>query len=108
MRLAWRMDAISAGLTFNYVHPYNAPNSTFPWSLPGPNRLASFQHVGSLQTFDLNIGYTLPEEWLDGTNVSLTINNILDKPPPFFDNSSGFTNGSQIGRLISFGIVKKW
>jgi iron complex outermembrane receptor protein len=71
-------------------------------------RVAGYEHVGSLQTFDLNLGYTLPEDWISGSQVSLNINNVLDKPPPFFNNSSGFTNGSQIGRTISIGIVKKW
>ncbi len=108
MRLGWRMDAFSAGLTFNFTHPYNAPNNNFPWSLAGPNRIARYEHVGSLQTFDLNLGYTLPEEWLDGTSVSLTVTNLLDKTPPFYDSTNGFTVGSEIGRLISFGVVKKW
>ncbi len=108
MRLNWRMDAFSAALTYNYMHPFNAPNRNYPWNLPGPNRVASYQHVNALQTVDLNLGYTLPDEWLDGTSVSLTVKNLLDTPPPFYDSSSGFTVGSEIGRLISFGVVKKW
>jgi iron complex outermembrane receptor protein len=107
-RVSWRYEDFTAGLTFNYTHPYWSPNNTFPWTLPGPNRPAGFQHVGSLQTFDVNMGYTLPDEWLDGTTVSLNITNLLDTPPPFFDNAAGFTNGSQIGRILAVSMTKKW
>ncbi len=107
-RIGWRMDAFSAGLTFNYMHAFNVPNNTFPYSLPGPDRVTSYQHIGSLQTYDLNLGYTLPEEWLDGTSLSLTVTNVFDTSPPFYDNANGFSVGSEIGRLISFGVVKKW
>ncbi len=108
MRLNWRYEAYTATLTFNYTHPYWAPNNTFPWSLPGPNRPAGFVKVGSLQTFDLNLGYTLPEEWISGTSVTMTVTNLLDMKPPFFDSAAGFTAGSQIGRIVSVGLVKKW
>jgi iron complex outermembrane receptor protein len=114
MRVGWRYESFNAGVTFNYVHPYTSPNTTFPYNQPGQTvngaitRPANFAHVGSLQTFDLNFGYTLPDEWLSGASVTLNINNVLDKPPPFFDNSSGFTNGSQIGRTIAVSMTKKW
>ncbi len=108
MRLGWRMDAYSASVTFNYMHPFNAALSTFPYNFVPPFNGSTYGHIGALETFDLNLGYTLPSEWLDGTSVSLTVNNVLDTKPPFWDNANGFSVGSEIGRLISFGIAKKW
>ena len=108
MHIGWRYEDISLGATFNYTHPYWSPNGTFPWSLPGPNRPAGFEHVGSLQTFDMNFSYTLPDDWMSGSSVSVTVNNLLDKAPPFFDNAAGFTNGSQIGRTVAVSLTKKW
>lgn len=114
MHLGWRLGDISTSLTFNYVHPYNAPNSNFPWSLVGPTvngqvtRQAGFEHVGSLQTFDLNVAYALPSDLLEGTSVSVNVQNLFDRPPPFFDSATGFTNGSEIGRIVSMSLTKKW
>jgi iron complex outermembrane receptor protein len=45
-------------------------------------------------------------------SVSLSINNLLDKDPPEnHDNgvfSSGFANGLTVGRMVQFGVSKKF
>ena len=116
LKVGWRFEDISAGVTFNFTHPYWSPNSTFPFNLSTAGAVQSsgtfvaggFEHVGSLQTVDLNFSYTLPDAWISGSQVNVTVTNVLDKPPPFFNNNNGFTNGSELGRLINVGLVKKW
>ncbi len=104
----WQMDPFTAGVSFSYQHPYNDGQNTFPFNYPGPNRSAGYEHVHALQLVDLNFSYNLPEEWLDGTRVSLTVNNVFDTMPTYWNSSNGFTSGSAIGRIVQFGIRKTW
>lgn len=113
----WHMEPFTVGLSFSYRHPYNQSNVTvFPFNFPGPGRLAGFQHIGALQTFDLNVGYNLPADWWSGTRLNMTVTNLFDAKPAFVDSANGFfipgttTNptGNVIGRIMTFGVTKKW
>ncbi len=106
--IGWNMDPFTVGLSLSWQHPYNTGLSTFPYNLPGPNRTASYQHIGALQVFDLNLAYNLPDEWMSGTRVNLVVNNLLDTTPPFQNNTSGTANGSAVGRTVTLGVTKKW
>jgi iron complex outermembrane receptor protein len=46
--------------------------------------------VKALTTFDLNLGYDFREGFLEGSNVSLSVVNIFDKEPPFYNSGSGY------------------
>jgi len=91
--------------------PYTGPFATFPNFSPG------------LYTFDLSLGYntgTQPAfEYLRNVNFQLTINDLLNKAPPFgFRTTSGrgtaaFVTGdgayiSPMQRVIAFTITKTW
>ncbi len=104
----WHLDPFTAGITFNYQHPYNDGQGTFPFNYPGPNRTAGYEHVGALQVIDVNFSYVLPEDIMSGTTVAVSINNLFDTNPPYWDNSSGYVGGSQIGRLMNFSVRKTW
>jgi iron complex outermembrane receptor protein len=47
---------------------------------------------------------------LSGTVLTLNVDNLLDKDPPFYNGCvggagvCGFTNGSTLGRLVTFGL----
>lgn len=65
--------------------------------------------VDSFQTVDLFFGYSLADEGvLKDTMLTLNVDNLFDKDPPFIDTLGSYTNGSTLGRLISFGIRKKF
>ena len=108
----WHMDPFTVGLAFSFQHPYNIGVTTFPFNLPGPNRLANTEHISALQFIDLNIAYDLPGDMFggmaNGTQLSLNINNLFDTSPPYQDNSTGMASGSAIGRLVNIGLRKKW
>ncbi len=109
VNINWHFDPFTVGLSFSYQHPYNQSNvTTFPFNLPGPGRLANYQHISALQVIDLNVGYNLPEEWLSGTKLNVTVNNLFDTAQPYRNNTSGTASGSDIGRTLTVGIVKKW
>jgi iron complex outermembrane receptor protein len=127
--LGWAMDAFSAQLAANYIHPSSGTFSTYPYNLAGPGRgflqgaegsavftSAGTVHTPGLFTMDLSMNYAfsagfmgLPDMATNGTSVSLIISNILDTNPPFSPTTAnGFTVGSPIGRLITIGLKKNF
>ena len=52
----------------------------------------------------------MPNDWVEGTSLSLTINNLLDQKPPFYDSGLGYDpdNASPMGRLAEMSIRKKF
>jgi hypothetical protein len=104
----WSMDAYRIGLGFNFQSAFKAANSNFPYN---QTAFGGFQHVSPLQTVDLNAGYTIPQgfyQGLDGMQVNLTVTNLFDTNPPFFDTAAGFNVGSQIGRIVTVALKKSF
>ena len=109
--LGWNMSPYRAGLSFHFQSPFFASVNTFPFNLAGPDRPKGAQKIGALFTIDLNMGYTIPDGWypgLGGTQLSLSINNVLDTTPPYQDQTSGFGPGSQLGRLATISLKKSF
>ena len=107
--LGWDEAPFRAGLGFNFQSPFFNSVTAFPYSLAGPGRAANLQKVGALFTVDLNAGFTLPDTWyagLRGSQVNLTVENLLDTDPPFLNSATGLGAGSQLGRLITISLEK--
>ena len=72
--------------------------------------------VSSFDVFDLFFRYDVPAEGVfSDLEFTLTVNNVFDQDPPeyrLFDpsrfNSEGYINGNTLGRLIQFGVKKKF
>ncbi|MDE2135256.1 MAG: TonB-dependent receptor [Alphaproteobacteria bacterium] len=101
----WQFDPFAADVFVNYENPYkliNQPTSVYPTGV---------QHVGAFVTVDLHLSYDLPDGgWTQGTQLYFEGDNILDQAPPFYNVAAGFdaTDASPIGRVLSFGVRKKW
>ena len=117
LRLLASATLVTGGLTTslraNYVHGY-------------PNRFSSLQtDVGSWTTLDLFVSYDFDGHAspFAGTEVSLGIQNLLDREPPFVAVGGilggtpqglvapyGFdpVNANALGRFFSLQISKKW
>jgi iron complex outermembrane receptor protein len=71
-------------------------------------------HVGNFNVFNLFFLYKVPSESAIFKDLSLTLNvdNVFDQDPPLFRGSSnsvnGVANGFTLGRLIKFGVTKKF
>ena len=108
----WHLDPLSLGFSINFQHPYNAGRTTFPFTLPGPDRLANQQHISAQLTYDANASYELPGDMFggltNGTSLNIAVSNLFDTDPPYADTSSGQAGGSAIGRQINIGLRKKW
>lgn len=82
--------------------------------LPATARFPAQDSVGSFTTVDLFLTYDLPDNWLGkDVSFSLTVNNVFDQDPPFYNScvgttTCGYTNGSTLGRLIQFGVRTKF
>ena len=58
--------------------------------------------------FDVNFSYVLPDDIMSGTTVAVSINNVFDTTPPYWNSTKGRVSGSQIGRIVNFNVRKTW
>ena len=71
--------------------------------------LSTQSHIGAFTPIDLFFSYSLPDTGaLKGTMLTLNVDNVFDRDPPYADIQSGYTNGGTLGRLVSVGIRKKF
>ncbi len=63
--------------------------------------------VAAFDTVDLFFSYDLGD-MLANTMLTLNVDNVFDEDPPYLNNAVGYTNGSTLGRLVSFGIRTKF
>ncbi|HEY4077646.1 MAG TPA: TonB-dependent receptor [Rhizomicrobium sp.] len=111
--LGWSMDSMEADLTFNYTNPYRFRTTNPPFDVATPGSEAGFQHIRAFTPIDLHLSYDLPTDWNSwtrGVNVAVTVNNIFDEKPPFYDSGVGYdpNNASPIGRVSMLSIRKKF
>lgn len=84
---------------------------------------ASLNHVGDLstdtgarvkawRTVDLNLSYGFKASRLDGSRLTLNIQNLFDADPPFYDApvAVGYdpANADPLGRLVTLQLTKTW
>lgn len=94
----WLRDRWSAGAFINYTGKYDNPNLLT-------------QEVDSFITVDTHVTYSpTASGWMEGVQLSLLADNILDAEPPDFLSSPGFdgTNSSALGRVLSINVRKSW
>lgn len=100
--LSWSRLGFGSTLTLNYADSYRDVASE-------PNG-----RVGSWTTFDWRLGYEWDEEgWLGGSAVSISVQNLFDRDPPFLNNAAvgiGYDqeNADLIGRFIRLHFRKNW
>jgi iron complex outermembrane recepter protein len=78
---------------------------------PSANQCTCQTRIDSFDLVNLSFSYngTKSGAALQDFRLTLTINNVLDKDPPVAMTTTGTTaNGSTLGRLVQFGIEKKF
>lgn len=101
----WMRDAWQGFLYVNrvdgYANPFSAPASS----------------IDSWTTVDVSLGFQgsgiADSGLLDGLDVTLGIQNLLDEDPPLFPNSLlgvlyDATNASPLGRFVSLRVSRRW
>ena len=70
------------------------------------------RRIGSWTTADVLVRFAPKAGLLDGTAVSLTVQNLFDRDPPFYDAPEGIAydaaNANVLGRFISLQLTKAW
>ncbi|MBL7537459.1 TonB-dependent receptor, partial [Escherichia coli] len=65
--------------------------------------------VGAFQTVDAFLAYDLGKHgFIKNAMLTLNIDNIFDQDPPWLNSAAAYTNGSTLGRLVTFGIRTKF
>ena len=70
------------------------------------------RRIGSWTTADVLVRFAPDAGLLEGTAVSLTVQNLFDRDPPFYDAPEGIAydaaNANVLGRFISLQLTKSW
>jgi iron complex outermembrane receptor protein len=116
--LGWALDPFTADFYMNYIGAYRNVSSTAT-TLIGSNagiyNGTGGDHVAASVTFDMHLGYDFDSGYLGNDNVSLTVRNMFNTYPPYFNGTQG-SNGTfgfdsyvsnPIGRIIELGFTAK-
>jgi iron complex outermembrane receptor protein len=112
--LGWIWQNLIGDVWMNYTGGYkniSATSLNTYGSFPNGNVNINVggDHVPANVTFDAHIGYVFDGGVFGDDMVSLNINNIADKEPPFFNSSLGYdaSEGNPLGRTISLSLTLK-
>lgn len=94
----WTRGPVTLGGAVNYVDATRDPLGA---------------RIGDLTTVDLQVRLAPPAHgWAEGVSVSLTVRNLFDTDPPFYDASTGVgfdpTNAEPIGRFVAIQLTRRW
>jgi len=93
----WRRGEVSAGASLNYA---------------GALRTPSGARVDDQATLDLRLRLTPEAPTLRGTALSLSVRNVFNQAPPFYDNPTGYgydpANGDIVGRFFRVELTRRW
>jgi len=70
---------------------------------PVQNDISAFDVVNLFFSYDMSDG-----GFRQGLQLTLNVNNMLDRDPPTLKADLGYTNGSTVGRLVQLGINKRF
>lgn len=98
----WSRGDVGATLSLNHVGPYS-DNVSVP-----------ARPISSWNGVDLQLRYEpqSTEGWRKGLSLAVTVQNLLDRDPPFVDRNLGFAydpaNADVLGRFVSVQVRKRW
>lgn len=103
--------AFSADFFWNFVGAYRNWGSPVNAVIISPitgSPTGGGDHVQANSTFDLHLGYEFPGGVLGQDEISLTVRNILNSTPPYYNSSSGYDSASSLGRITTLGFTAKF
>ena len=93
----WTRGPVAAGASLNHL---------------SGSRDATGRRIEAQTTVDLRLRLTGATGRLEGTSAALTVRNLFDVAPPFYDNPLGFAydaaNADVIGRFIRLELTRAW
>ncbi len=102
--VGWQLDPVAATVFVNYAQSYRQPTTSVPFT--------GYYKVPSNVTVDMTVSYNLPEilPYLGGTQAYVSAHNLFNEAPPPYNVAAGYdsSDASPLGRLVLFGLRKKW
>lgn len=93
----WRRGSVSAGVSVNYTGALRAPSGA---------------RIDDQATVDLRLRVTPEAAGFAGTSLALSVRNLFDKAPPFYDNPTGYgfdpANADITGRVLRVELTRRW
>jgi iron complex outermembrane receptor protein len=91
--VGWSNDNIAARLFANHTGSYRNWSSSTITPLTrdaNGNPAGGGDPVDATTTFDVNLAYDFSEGFMSGSRISLSVANIFDKDPAFYNGSNGY------------------
>lgn len=102
--LGWQLDPFSTTIFVNWSQSYYQPTTSVPFT--------GYYRVPASVTVDWTVTYNLPDvlPYLGGTQAYVTAHDLFNAAPPPYNAAIGYDNAdaSPLGRLVLFGLRKKW
>jgi outer membrane receptor protein involved in Fe transport len=93
----WRRGPLLLGVAANYTSAFHD---------------AAGVRIDDLLTWDAQAGWTPKDGPLQGLALRLTVRNLFDTDPPFYDNPFGFAydpaSGDPVGRFVALQLTRTW
>lgn len=97
---AWHAGPWSIGANLNFAGSYTD-------NISSPHR-----RIKSGDTVDARFAYTLGDAEIGGSDISLNVQNLFDRDPPFANNPTGYAydpaNASALGRVVAIELRHHW
>lgn len=82
------------------------------WSHVDAYRDRAGARIGAFDTVDLQLGWAPEAGALSGSRVSLTVQNLFDRDPPFYNAPTGYGfdagQASLLGRVVALQLTRRW
>lgn len=95
--VSWRRGPYGATAALNYVDAYRSETGV---------------RIDAWSTVDLQLTWAPTSRPLRGLTLALSVQNLLDEDPPFYDAPSGVgydaTNAEPLGRFASVQLTRRW
>jgi iron complex outermembrane receptor protein len=109
----WVRGPIAADLFLNYTSGYRNWSGTSVQPIirdAAGNPIGGGDPVRANYTFDGHVGYSFSTAHLGDETVSLSVRNIFDRPPPFFNSIPGYDTyvANPLGRQVTLSFTAKF
>lgn len=95
--LDWTKGDWSAGVTLHHVSDY---------------RDVAGARIKAWNTFDGRIAWSPSRGWGEGVSAALSVRNLFDADPPFYNSSTGYgfdpAQADVLGRVVALQLIKRW
>jgi iron complex outermembrane receptor protein len=70
------------------------------------------QHIDAWDTADATVTWSPSDPWWRGLQVGVTVQNLFDRKPPFYDSPRGYGfdpgQANLLGRVVALQLTKRW